>query len=284
MSPSDDGTRGSSSAQGLPSSTPTPRSYTNAVSKPLLNVGPKHKPVPLASRPLSYVDATPLVVFSLVEVEQLNKQRENTLIMNKTLWNKGAYCRRVAFGGPSGTGLDGFTTCNVRHAAGADTQKALSMASNKTKNYLFRLFRWSPNFEIGKDSSVAAVWVKNFNLPLQYFNESALVRMGSVLDTILRICPNMCNLSQQIYARMCIEIDVSKPLMESFFVGTSQESHWMVYLECKGNNAYCTHCGLLGHMVGLCWKKYPHLEKTNSTKDKAATSKNGKEILKGKES
>lgn len=58
----------------------------------------------------------------------------------------------------------------------------------------------------------------------------------------------------------------------------------MVYLECKGNNAYCTHCGLLGHMVGLCWKKYPHLEKTNSTKDKAATSKNGKETLKGKES
>lgn len=126
---------------------------------------------------------------------------------------------------PPALGLTDLRHVTLHMQSAADTQKALSRASNKTKNYLFRLFRWSPNFDIGKDSSVAAVWVKFFNLPLQYFNESALVRMGSVLDTILRICPNKCNISQQIYARMCIEIDVSKPLMESFFVGTSKESH-----------------------------------------------------------
>lgn len=37
--------------------------------------------MPLAPLPVSYMDATPLVVFCPVEVEQLNKQRRNTLIM-----------------------------------------------------------------------------------------------------------------------------------------------------------------------------------------------------------
>lgn len=112
----------------------------------------------------------------------------------------------------------------------ADTQRALSRASSKVKNCLFRLFRWTPEFKIGKDSSMVAVWVKLYNLPLQYFNEPTRIRLGSVLGNVLHICPNT-NLTQQIYAHMCIELDVSKLLMESFLMETSKENHWPIYLE-----------------------------------------------------
>lgn len=67
--------------QGTPPINSAPRNYLEAAAKPKVSPGPRLKPVPLASRPLAYVDSKPLVVFSQVEVEQLNKQRENTLIM-----------------------------------------------------------------------------------------------------------------------------------------------------------------------------------------------------------
>lgn len=50
----------------------------------------------------------------------------------------------------------------------------LNMASPEINNSLFCMFRWSPEFEIGKESSFVAVWVKFFNLPLHYYNEAAL--------------------------------------------------------------------------------------------------------------
>lgn len=50
----------------------TVRTYANAAETPISS-GPTLKQVPLATSPISYVDSTPLVVFSPVEVEQLNK-------------------------------------------------------------------------------------------------------------------------------------------------------------------------------------------------------------------
>lgn len=79
-SPEPIATLGGVSSQGHVPATAPPRSYLNAATKPLLNTGPRLN-VPLASRPITYVDNMPLVVFSPVKIEQLNKQRENTLIM-----------------------------------------------------------------------------------------------------------------------------------------------------------------------------------------------------------
>lgn len=89
-----------------------------------------------------------------------------------------------------------------------------------------------------------------------------------MLGNILRICPNITNLTLQVYARMCIELDVAKPRMESFLMGTSKEDNWPVYIEYEGNNVYCTHCGLLGYTMGLCRKKYRHLDTTSKTAEK----------------
>lgn len=46
------------------------------------------------------------------------------------------------------------------------------------------------------------------NLPLHYFNETSLIRLGSLLGTVLGIHPSTLALTQQSY---CIEMDVSKP-------------------------------------------------------------------------
>lgn len=54
----------------------TVRTYANGAETPISS-GPTLKPVPLATRPISYVDSTPLVVFSPVEVEQLKNTQKH---------------------------------------------------------------------------------------------------------------------------------------------------------------------------------------------------------------
>lgn len=145
-------------------------------------------------------------------------------------------------------------------ASPEDTKRALSRPSNKINNSLFRLFRWSPEFEIGKESSFAPVWVKLFKLPLHYYNEAALQRLGSIVGTVLRVDTNTLDLVHQVYARVCIEIDVSQPLQDKLWIGT-KEHGWLIDVEYEGNHAFCSYCGLLGHTQGLCRKKRQALGK-----------------------
>lgn len=136
----------------------------------------------------------------------------------------------------------------------ADAKRALSRTSNKTKTSLFRLFKQTPEFEVGKDSFLAAVWVKLYKLPLHYFNEASLLRLGSLLGTVLRIHPVRWR-SRNNDMQSCIEMDVSKPFTETLWIGTSKEYGWEVSVEYEGNQAYCDYCRLLGHTIGLCHKK-----------------------------
>lgn len=49
----------------------------------------------------------------------------------------------------------------------ADTTTALA-GKPKINNILYRIFHWTPEFKLGKESSMAAVWVNLHNLALQY--------------------------------------------------------------------------------------------------------------------
>lgn len=94
-----------------------------------------------------------------------------------------------------------------------------------------------------------------YNLPLHSFNEASLIRLGSILGTVLSIHPSTVYLTQQKYAKVCVQLDVSKRFVEKLWIGTSKEYGWEISLEYEGNNGYCEYCGLLGHTLGLCRKK-----------------------------
>lgn len=80
----------------------------------------------------------------------------------------------------------------------ADNNMALARTSNKINNSLFRLFRWSPDFWIDKESSFVAVWVKFSNLSLHYYNDDELHRLGSVLGNVLHVHHSTLELSNHV--------------------------------------------------------------------------------------
>lgn len=103
-------------------------------------------------------------------------------------------------------------------ASPADTNKALACPSNKINTSLFFiiLFRCSSDFEIRKESSLVAVLVKFYNLPLHYYKESALHRLGSTIGTMLRVDNFTLDLMHQVYAQVCIELMLLKNSLTSF--------------------------------------------------------------------
>lgn len=140
-------------------------------------------------------------------------------------------------------------------SSATDASRALAHTTNKIKTSMFRLFRWTPDFEIGRDSLYEAVWVKFHDLPLHYYNEASLFKLGSLLGTVLQVHPSAMGLTIQSYAMVCIEMDVSKPFRDELWIGTSKDYGWSIYVEYEGNHAYCQYCGILGHTIGLCKKK-----------------------------
>lgn len=227
--------------------------------------------VPLANRPISYVANMPAVILTSVEEDELRKQRENTLIMKFSAGMPNLYEIRSHIHSewnlerPPAVGVIDKRHITLHMASSSDTKRALARTKNKINTSMFRLFRWTPDFEVGRDSALAAVWVKMFNLPLHYYNDASLHRLGSILGTVLRIHPSTHGLTQQSYAKICIELDVSKPLIDKLWIGTSKEYGWEITLEYEGNHAYCDYCGLLGHTLGLCRKKREDQGKTVAT-------------------
>lgn len=219
------------------------------------------KPVALAHRPMTYVENMPAIIFTPIEEDQLCRQRENTLIMKFSAGKPRLEEIRAHIAAtwglekPPAVGYLDPRHVTINMASPEDTKQALARPSNKIDNSLFRLFRWTPDFEIGKESSLVAVWVKFYNLPLHYYNEASLVRLGSILGTVLRVDTHTLDLRHQVYARVCIELDVTQDVTDKIWIGTSKEHGWVIEVEYEGNHAYCSYCGLLGHTIGLCRKK-----------------------------
>lgn len=217
---------------------PPPMSFAAVTAgKPAIK-SPRLAPVPIANRPLSYIDNVPALIFTPIEVEQLNKQRENTLIMKFSLGRPQLPEVRAHIAAewnletPPAVGYMDGRHVTVHMGSLADTIKAL-VAKPKIKNSLYRIFRWTSEFRIGKESSMVSVSVRLHNLPLQFYNDTSLRRIESVLGNVLKICPDTVNLTQQMYARICVELDVSKPMLDTIFVGTSKEDWWFQEVEMR---------------------------------------------------
>ncbi|XP_012855474.1 PREDICTED: uncharacterized protein LOC105974861 [Erythranthe guttata] len=251
-----------------PGQQPRP-SFAAMLTSQITTSPPRLVPVALAPRPTSSVEQAPAVFFSAMEIDQLNRQVDNTLIMKFSAGRPSLQDIRTHINtewnlvSEPAIGFLDPRHITIHMGSTQDAKLALSRNSNNIKNCMFRLFRWTPEFSIGKDSSRVAVWVRLPKLPLPYFNVSSLERIGTALGNVLRVDDRTLAFTHTHYARVCIEVNVAKQLPKSIFIGTSKEDGWWQKVEYEGNHMYCSHCGLLGHLVGA-WRKKQGLPKPPS--------------------
>ena len=108
-----------------------------------------------------------------------------------------------------------------------------------------KVLKGEPWFE-AKLSSVA-IWVRLPELPIEFYDVAVLREIGSTIGPILRIDSYTTSKSKGSYTRLCVQVDLEKPLITSVRVG--RLVHKITY---GGVSTLCFHCGRLGHKQDSC--------------------------------
>nr|POE93131.1 hypothetical protein CFP56_58935 [Quercus suber] len=79
---------------------------------------------------------------------------------------------------------------------------------------------WEPYFRASGDNlKSVVVWVRFPELPIEFYDMEVLKEIGSAIGPVLRIDSYMAIGSRGSYGRLCIQIDLDKPLINSIRIG-----------------------------------------------------------------
>ncbi|GAA0172100.1 hypothetical protein LIER_25995 [Lithospermum erythrorhizon] len=95
-----------------------------------------------------------------------------------------------------------------------------------------RIFKWTPDFHPPKESPLIPIWVHFHGLPLYMFEGERLLSVANSIGKPLRIDSHNVNRVKLGTASVCVERDVSKPLMNEcglFLSMTKILVLWMVF-------------------------------------------------------
>ncbi|KAI9116968.1 hypothetical protein K1719_011967 [Acacia pycnantha] len=108
--------------------------------------------------------------------------------------------------------------------------------------------RWRPDFCPKKEKieSVFA-WVRLPDLPAPLFDKKFLLNLGNAIGKAIRLDVHTAQRARGRFAQMCVELDLTKPLIPEFFVVGQVLS--VVY---ESLGALCNKCGWFGHHRDAC--------------------------------
>ncbi|KAK2981990.1 hypothetical protein RJ640_007582 [Escallonia rubra] len=121
--------------------------------------------------------------------------------------------------------------------------------------------KWKPQFRPHTEEITSTLaWVRFPELPIEYFDEEIMMRMGNTLGTAVKADKQTADSARGKFARVCIELNLSKPLIPKVWLNGHLQN-----VEYEGLYAVCFHCGKYGHKLESC----PSLRKTPPDSDHA---------------
>ncbi|KAJ9184894.1 hypothetical protein P3X46_004579 [Hevea brasiliensis] len=102
--------------------------------------------------------------------------------------------------------------------------------------------QWHPNFDPDlAQIEKAMLWVRVPNLPIEYYSHTFLW-VGQRIGVPIHIDDTTLSVSRGKFARMCVEVDLSKTLLSKF-----KFQRRIRKIEYEGINLICFECGVYGH-------------------------------------
>ncbi|XP_028066485.1 uncharacterized protein LOC114269382 [Camellia sinensis] len=80
--------------------------------------------------------------------------------------------------------------------------------------------KWQPDFKSDEaEADTTAIWVRFPNLPIEYYDEKVLYHISKVLGNPLKVDIKTAMVARGKYARVCVEMDLRKPLISHLTIG-----------------------------------------------------------------
>ncbi|PKI44474.1 hypothetical protein CRG98_035148 [Punica granatum] len=107
---------------------------------------------------------------------------------------------------------------------------------------------WEPCFRPSKATfSAVAIWVRLLELPIEFYTEKLLSKIGNRIGPLLRIDSRTYLKVRGKYARLCVQVDLMRPLPTTLWIGDFEQP-----LQYEGIDQLCFNCGIVGHTFSTC--------------------------------
>ncbi|CAN1136189.1 hypothetical protein LINPERPRIM_LOCUS20946 [Linum perenne] len=135
----------------------------------------------------------------------------------------------------------------VRFSDDSDYQRAAFGGPWKIFDYYFSVARWTPSFNEEEPIRSIHTWVCLPKLPIHYFNRLAVTHIGNCIGRTVKLDLATSEEAHVCYARVCVEVDISKPLLGKYLLEDKT-----YYVEYESLENICFSCGIYGHMLDAC--------------------------------
>ncbi|KAH7852450.1 hypothetical protein Vadar_024929 [Vaccinium darrowii] len=129
-----------------------------------------------------------------------------------------------------------------------DHQHALTAGPWIINDQYITVREWEPRFKPGKAEEIKmVVWIRFPIFPFEYYYEKNMFRIARRLGRPIRADSTTMEIERGRYARVCVEIDLSKPVKSRILI------EGKVYrVEYEHIPLMCFGCGHIGHHRDLC--------------------------------
>ncbi|CAN1191249.1 Uncharacterized protein At4g02000 [Linum perenne] len=195
----------------------------------------------------------PKIVFSDAEVKNFYKPWSKAIVV-KVLEKSFSYLsikKRLEFLWAKAGRIQVADLANsfflVRFSSEDDYQRAAFGGPWKIFDYYITVGRWSPSFDEEEPIKKILTWVRLPRLPIHYFNEVAVTRIGNYIGKTIRLDLATSSGARARYARVCVEIDLTKPLLGKYSIDNR-----IYRVEYESLENICFSCGTYGHKEDRC--------------------------------
>ncbi|GKV21615.1 hypothetical protein SLEP1_g31576 [Rubroshorea leprosula] len=114
--------------------------------------------------------------------------------------------------------------------------------------YYLTIRPWEPNFR-PEDATFShtVAWAQLPGLPSEYYDHCSLHKIGNTVGALLRVDAHTAHHTRGQYARICVRVDLDKPLVKTVRLGKIRQK--VAY---EGIRGLCFSCGRIGHRKSEC--------------------------------
>ena len=139
----------------------------------------------------------------------------------------------------------------TRLSLGEDYENVLRKGPWFIGDHFLSIRPWESDFKPALTSvSSIAVWIRLNELLIEYYNPEVLQFIRKAIGNVLHVDTFTASETRGRFARMCVQVDVDKPLATAILIGRLEQQ--ICY---EGIQKMCFECGRLGHKKEQC----PHI-------------------------
>ncbi|XP_075665018.1 uncharacterized protein LOC142634603 [Castanea sativa] len=136
----------------------------------------------------------------------------------------------------------------IRFSLQSDYRRVLKDGPWFMGGHYLSIRNWEANFGPSTTNvSSIAIWVHLLELPIEYYDISVLKDIGKAIGPVLRIDTHTAAETRGRFARICVQINLDKPLIKLLKIGGIEQ-----IMQYEGINSMCFSCGRVGHKVDGC--------------------------------